>query len=231
MLQFGSLLRLVALHPSQHIIQQVNSLQNVWTLVQHHALCSGRHGSIRDFSSRGCTLLSHCFQHLGSPDDRYMGSFSDPQNLFLELSQQGVSTFHSEVTTSNHDTKREALHSSQKNAWKAFKSSPCFNFEDDWNIGFASLQQLFMKHVDVARVIHKGQANEVCVIDNVFQIHDVLSSQAWQSQVALRKVDTFVTGQVGASRFSMGNVNRHLVKLHRIDHTPNLAIIKPDRLA
>jgi hypothetical protein len=78
MAQHSAFLVVVALLALKNIIEDAESLLDVWPFVEHDALGALAHRCIGDLGARRDSVLGQSFQNLGGPNYRYMGGLTDP---------------------------------------------------------------------------------------------------------------------------------------------------------
>jgi hypothetical protein len=83
--QHRAFLGLMGLHPPQNVVKHLDRMDNMWALIEHHALGSVPHGGVRDFGASRHSFLGERLEHLSGPDDRHVGGFADPQDLLLHF--------------------------------------------------------------------------------------------------------------------------------------------------
>src|SRR5690606_28142152 len=105
--------------------------KEVRAFVQHYALGPLGHGGVRDFGSRGLSLLRQILKHLSCPDDGHMRGLAEPEYLLLHFSQALPTTFHREIASSNHHTYRIASKRRKQDVRQLFEAAFRLDLQHD----------------------------------------------------------------------------------------------------
>ena len=139
--QHRSLLRLMPMHAAENVVENVNRLHDVRSLVEHDALRAVRHRRIGNLRPRGLAVLGQALEHLRRPDDWDMRGLADPQDLLLHFGESLEPTLDCEIAPRNHHTASRRLHRFEQHRRKIFEATLGLYLEDDCGLPIAKWRQ------------------------------------------------------------------------------------------
>jgi hypothetical protein len=218
--QHRPLLVLVRLHPLQDVVQRLDCLEDVRTLVQHHAL-----------GARGQPSLCQRFKHLRGPDHRHVRGFRQPQDLLLHLGEPLPAHLHRQVTAGDHHAELPAAHAGQEQIGQALEGSAVLDLQHDPQVAGVEPGQMLLEQLDVPHPPHEGQADHVGVPGDEVQVLLIFLGQHGLLERAVRQVDALVGSQLLAVFAPERDLHIDFVALDVPDHAADAAVIEPDAFA
>lgn len=229
--EHGTLLRLMTMHPAQDVVQHVDRLYHVRSLVEHDALCPVGHRRVGNLSPRRQAVLRQALEHLGRPDYRHVGGFAEPQDLLLHLGQPLEATFHGEISTSDHDATAGRLQGFQQHRRKVFKAVLGLDLEHDGGLPIAQRSQELLECADILDRVDERERHHVRVIRDKRQIRPVLVGHGGEVQVAVGQVDALVGDKLRPASARVRNANVQAIWLRAFDDASDAPIVEPHPLA
>lgn len=221
----------MVLHSSQDDVQSPNGAQNMGSFVEHDALGSVCHRSIRYFCARWHALFGERFQNLRRPDDRNMGSLTNPEDLLLNFRHSLKATLDRKVATGNHHPATWQLHGGKQHVWQALECPTGFDLQDYRGRTSSQSCEAFLEQFHILHRIGEGEFNDIGVLNNKGQVFEILIGQRRLPVVTLRKVDPLVSSQFPTAQSGLGDPNQNPFGLYPFDNTTNLAVVEPNRLS
>jgi hypothetical protein len=177
----------------------------------------------------GLTVRASVSEHLGGPDDRYLGGFAGPQDLLLDLGEAVETDLDRQVTTSDHHADVVPTHHRQQ-LRQSLEGGDVLDLQDDADLSSAEPVELPSELLDVLGVGDEHDVDDVCVASHERKILEILGSQRIELQIGVRQVDPLAGFQLCAARADIGDRQRDLVASDAIGGAADLAVVKPDPL-
>ncbi len=188
-------------------VEGFDGFGDVAAFVEHDAFGAFGLGGVGDFGAAWGALFDEVFEHLGGPDDGYVGGFADAEELFLRFGEALEAELDGEVSARDHDTEGLFCGGGDDDFGEVFDGAFGLDFCDESERveGSAAGDDGGLQGLDVAAALDERVADEVGVLRCEGEVYAVFFGEGVECETGAGEVEPLFGFEFVAARFGAGD--------------------------